>query len=222
MTNRLTDRQQEMLNAIQDAMRRNNRPPSIHELMRALGVASPNGVAKHLAALETKGYIVREQGARGIRLVDRDDDIFVSNIRHSIGDELPGLSYVPLVGQIAAGSPILAEEHVEEMLPMPQSLAGAEGETFFLKVKGESMIDEGIIPGDLVMIEKCADVTNGELAAVMVEDEATVKRFYRRECMIVLEPANVNYEPIIVDPSTMRCSVIGRVVGLLRSYKRRF
>ncbi|MCE5314389.1 MAG: transcriptional repressor LexA [Armatimonadota bacterium] len=216
MTNELTTRQLQVLNTIRDAIVRDNRPPSIHELMRALNVASPNGIAKHLAALEAKGYIVRDQGARGIRIVDSGYAAGAQNDKHA------DFAYVPLIGQIAAGSPILAEEHVEETLPMPQSFTGSGGETFFLKVKGESMVEEGIMPGDLVMIEKRPDVPNGELAAVMVEDEATVKRFYRRDGMIVLEPANPNFEPIMVDPSASRCSVIGRVVGLLRSYTRKF
>ncbi|MCE5198979.1 MAG: transcriptional repressor LexA [Armatimonadota bacterium] len=214
MTSRLTDRQEQVLKAIRQALKRDGRPPSIHELMAELNVSSPNGIAKHLGVLETKGYIHRESGARGIRLVN--DNSYQAPPEHT------DLAFVPLVGQIAAGSPILAEENVEEVLPVPQSIAGPGVEVFFLKVKGESMIEEGIMSGDLVMVEKCSSVTNGEIAAVMIEDEATVKRFYRRDGKIVLEPANALYEPIVVDPSISRCEVVGRVVGLLRSYRRKF
>lgn len=220
MVDGLTDRQRQVLDAIRDAIEQTDRPPSIHELMHALGISSPNGIAKHLAALEAKGYIIREQGARGIRLAEE----YAENARSGARtiDAIPGLSYVPLIGQIAAGSPILAEKHVEEVFPMPDSITGNTGDVFFLKVKGESMIEEGIMPGDLVMIESASVVANGELAAVMLEDEATVKRFYKRGTQIILEPANKDYEPIVVDPSETQCSIVGRVVALLRSYKRRF
>lgn len=226
---RLTQRQQNVLAAIEGLLDNGSRPPSIHELMDSLGIASPNGVAKHLIALEAKGYIAREPGARGIRLLKSAG----SRLRIDGGPEgeivrvfdraeaRERATYVPLVGTIAAGSPILAQENVEDILPVPEAIAGPDSETFFLRVKGESMIEEGIMPGDLVTVSRCDSLSNGELAAIMVEDEATVKRFYRRDGLIVLEPANCRYEPIVVDPADQRVSVIGKVTGLLRSYRGR-
>ena len=217
MVDGLTQRQKQLIDAISEAIQVNGRPPSIPELMLALGVSSPNGIAKHLNALEAKGYIARDKGARGIRLLSsarNECDTKPEAISYSD----PNLSYVPLLGTIAAGAPILAEENVEEMIPVPQSMTGS-GETFFLRVKGDSMIEEGILSGDLVMVSKCDSVSNGELAAIMVEDEATVKRFYNNGSHIMLEPANQHYEPIIIPAGTAQCAVIGRIVGLIRSYK---
>lgn len=216
MGSELTQRQIQVLDAIKRAMRDDGRPPSIPELMLELDVASPNGIAKHLHALEAKGCIERGGGARGIRLLGKWADPV------TLSEPMPGVEHVPLVGTIAAGSPILAQENVEEIIPMPESMTGSAEGSFFLRVKGESMIEEGIMPGDLVLISKSDTAVNGELVAVLVEDEATVKRFYRRGSNIVLEPANRNYEPIIIDPAKNRCSIIGKVVGLMRSYKRKF
>ena len=216
MVDGLTTRQKQVLQAISEAMDAGGRPPSIPELMLALGVASPNGIAKHLHALQSKGYIARDKGARGIRIL-RDD-----NRATGPNAQVPSdLAFVPLVGDIAAGSPILAQENVEEMIPVPGSMTDSGADTFFLRVKGDSMIDEGIMPGDLVMVSRCDSVSDGELAAIMVEDEATVKRFYRRSGMVVLEPANPSYEPIVIDASTTRCAVVGNIIGLMRSYRRK-
>lgn len=229
MLMKLTDRQEQVLRAIAQAIKEDARPPSIPELMSILGVSSPNGIAKHLKILEAKGYISREKGSRGIRLLDQaktslDANYSIKMISGRLTDNepLPDAAYVPLIGNIAAGSPILAEEHVEEVIPVPCSMTESGSDTFFLRVKGDSMIEEGIMPGDLVMISKCDSVANGELAAVMVEDEATVKRFYKQGSRVVLEPANPNYEPIIIEAGTANCAVVGKVVGLLRSYKRKF
>lgn len=222
MAAELTNRQRLVMEAIVEACSNDNRPPSIHELMSILGIASPNGVAKHLIALEAKGYIAREPGARGIRVLKAQSKPNVVYISDKLDSrEHPATAYVPLVGTIAAGSPILAQENVEDTLPVPDAIVGPGSETFFLRVKGESMIEEGIMPGDLVAVTRCDSVSNGELAAIMVEDEATVKRFYRRGGLIVLEPANQHYEPIIIDPAEQQVSVIGKVTGLLRSYKGR-
>lgn len=216
MESELTQRQIQVMEAIRTAIKENNRPPSIPELMQELGVASPNGIAKHLHALEAKGCIERGRGARDIRLLGE----WANQIK--VSEPAPGVEHVPLVGTIAAGSPILAQENVEEIIPIPESMTGSPEGTFFLRVKGESMIEEGIMPGDLVLISKSETAANGELVAVLVEEEATVKRFYRRGSNIVLEPANKDYEPIIIDPAESHCSVIGKVVGLMRSYTRKF
>lgn len=208
MREELTSRQQHLLRVIEDAVAANGRSPSIHELMSALGVASPNGIVKHLAALESKGYIVREKGARGIRLVNAEVPVSC-------------VGYVPIVGEIAAGSPIYAHENIEGVIAVPDTMIQGTAETFMLRIKGDSMIEDGIMNGDLVLIEKCDSVRDGEIAAVLVDDEATVKRLWKRGGNIVLEPANAAYQPIVVDPSYSSCSVLGRVIGLMRSYRHR-
>ncbi len=221
--NDLTKRQMEVLDAISKLTFSCGRPPSINELMDRLDIASPNGVAKHLIALEAKGYIHRDKGARGIRICRTAENItprlspdsFLDSVRDS------DVAFIPLVGTIAAGAPLLAQENIEEMIPVPQSMTDGAAETFFLRVKGDSMIDEGMLSGDLVMVSKCDQVSNGEIAAVMVDEEATVKRFYLNKGKVILEPANEAYEPIVVDPGLTPCKVIGRVTGLLRSYKAR-
>ena len=210
--NDLTQRQELLLSIITERIQKEGRSPSIPELMEVMGVSSPNGIAKHLHALEAKGHITRDKGARGIKLV----------VQLDVNNSVPaaGVAYVPLVGDIAAGSPILAQENVEEIFAVPESMTDTSADTFFLRVKGESMIEEGILPGDLVMVRKCDSVSNGELAAILVDDEATVKRFYREPSRIVLQPSNQHYEPIIIEAGSAQCSVIGRIIGLMRSYSR--
>ncbi len=220
MNPELTDRQQQILNIIAGCIREIGRPPSICELMDQMGVASPNGIAKHLKALAQKGYIELMGGARGIRLLANAEEISYTN---SVDDRnySPDVAFVPLVGRIAAGAPILSQEYFEGMLPVPEEMVRGLAETMFLEVKGDSMIGEGIMPGDLVLLEKRDSVSNGELAGVMLEDEATVKRYYRQGNILRLEPANANYQPIVIDlASGAQCQVVGRVVGLLRSYRR--
>jgi repressor LexA len=220
MNPELTDRQKEILGVIAACIREKGRPPSIRELMDEMGIASPNGIAKHLKALAQKGFIELMGGARGIRLLADDGDISYTN---SVEERnySPDVAFVPLVGRIAAGAPILSQEHLEGMLPVPKDMVSGLGETMFLEVKGNSMTDVGIMPGDLVLLEKRDTVANGELAGVMIEDEATVKRFYKQGSILRLEPANPDYEPIVIDLADgAQCQVVGRVVGLLRSYRR--
>jgi len=236
MVSSLTQRQQKLLGEIENGIRRDGRPPSIPELMRAMAVASPNGIAKHLNALEKKGYIDRLRGARGIKInapiaasledavTDRGAGIrVVPGGRSAVVSERdePQAAYVPLVGNIAAGQPILAQEQIEEVYAVPEDMADSSTDTFLLRVRGDSMIDEGIMPGDLVMVAGCDSVANGELAAVLLDDEATVKRFYRRGNTVVLEPANEQYQPIEIDLERQSCSIVGRVIGLMRSYRRK-
>ncbi len=218
----LTDKQRLILDAIERTTLTDGRPPSIPELMKLFGISSPNGIAKHLKALETKGYLDRKKGARGsvvtsnpeldipVNTVD-DNDVTLSEL---------GARQIPLLGTIAAGSPILAEQNIEDQLTLPDALVG-NGESFMLRIKGDSMIDEGILSGDLVVIEKCDRVRDGEIAAVLVEDEATLKRFYQRGRMAILEPANVNYQSIEVDMGSESCKILGKLVGLVRSYRAR-
>lgn len=220
MNPELTERQQQILSMIAEGIRENGRPPSICELMDRTGIASPNGIAKHLKTLEQKGCIELMGGARGIRLIANSDEISYTNSVEG-RNYSPDVAFIPLVGQIAAGQPILSQENFEGMLPVPEEMVRGLAETMFLEVKGDSMIGEGIMPGDLVLLEKRDSVENGELAGVMIEDEATVKRFYRQGHTLRLEPANPNYDPIVIDLSEgAQCQIVGKVVGLLRSYRR--
>jgi repressor LexA len=204
MTQPLTERQRKILEFITEYLREEGRPPSIPEIALHFGMKSPNGVAKHLAALEAKGYIDRGKGARSIRLPEG------TSVDKNV-------NYLPLVGRIAAGSPILAEENVEACIPMPSSMALGREENFLLEVSGDSMIEDGILPGDLVIVSPGGSVLNGDIVAVRIEDGATVKRFYRENGRIRLQPANERYEPIILT-GEQEAAVIGKVVGLIRDY----
>jgi len=203
----LTRRQREVLEMIAGHVRREGRPPTISEIASHFGMKSPNGVAKHLAALEAKGAIERGHGARAIKLSS------------AVG--LPGsenVAYAPLVGRIAAGEPILAAEFGDESVPLPRSmLAGAES-VFLLEVKGESMLEEGILPGDYVVVARDVEVRNGDIAAVRIDDEATVKRVYREGGRVRLQAANPAYEPIVLEEDGRVVELVGKVVGLVRTY----
>ena len=218
----LTDKQRQILDAIENKTFTDGRPPSIPELMKQFAISSPNGIAKHLKALESKGYLDRKKGARG-SMIASESSSFVSSDHILSGEnnfaEL-NARQIPLVGTIAAGSPILADQNIEDQLTLPDALVG-NGESFMLRVKGDSMIDEGILSGDLVVIEKCDRVKNGEIAAVILEDEATLKRFYLNGNNAVLEPANPNYQPIQIDLSSESCKILGKLIGLVRSYRSR-
>jgi repressor LexA len=209
MPQALTEKQQKILDFIKEYMREEGRAPSIPEIAKRFDMKSPNGVAKHLAALETKGYIERGHGARAIRLPE--------------GTSLDrNVTYLPLVGRIAAGSPILAEENVESQIPLPSTMVFDGCESFILEVSGDSMIEDGIMSGDMVIISPGRNINNGDIVAVRIEDGATVKRFYRENGIVRLQPANSAYEPIILT-GEQETAVIGKVVGLLRSYvTRRF
>lgn len=204
----LTQRQREVLEMIVEHIGRNKRPPSIPEIAEHFGMKSPNGVAKHLAALEAKGVIQRGRGARSIQLT--------SDLGPSV--EQADVSYAPILGQIAAGQPTLAAEFGDVMLPLPKAMLGGVESAFLLEVKGESMIEDGILPGDYVVVASGVGVRNGEIAAVRIDDEATVKRVFREGKRIRLQPANAAYEPIILEDDGRTVEVTGKVVGLLRSY----
>lgn len=206
MFDSLTTRQQEVLDMIVGYIRREGRSPSIPEIAEHFGMKSPNGVAKHLAALESKGAIIRGKGARAIKIPGMSLE------------ESPEVVYAPMVGRIAAGTPTLAAENVEETIPLPKHLFSGSENAFLLEVRGESMIEDGILPGDYVLISRESAVRDGEIAAVRVDDEATVKRIYREGNRVRLQPANSAYEPIIIENDGRAVEIIGKVVGLIRSY----
>ena len=206
MLEQLTTRQREVFDMISRYMHREGRPPSIPEIALHFGMSSPNGVAKHLATLEAKGVIERGHGARAIRLAPGLAE-----------PEHPDVAYTPILGRIAAGEPILAAEFADETIPLPKSIFTAEN-AFLLEVKGDSMFEKGILNGDYVVVARNVEVHSGDIAAVRIDDEATVKMVYREGRHVRLMPANPAYEPIVLEDDGRSIEVIGKVVGLIRSY----
>jgi repressor LexA len=206
----LSVRQRIVLDMIRTAIEQRGYPPSMREIGEAVGLTSPSSVAHQLAALEKKGYIRRDPRLpRAMEVVmpgeDGGEDIT------GIGDAMPEASYVPVIGRIAAGGPILAEQAVEEVFPLPKSLVG-EGQLFLLKVVGESMIEAAICDGDWVVVRSQQDADNGDIVAAMLDDEATVKTFQRKNGHVKLLPANKDFSPIDGD----HARIVGKVVAVLR------
>lgn len=212
----LTPRQRRVLEVIRDSVHRRGYPPSIREIGESAGLSSPSSVAHQLRALETKGYIRRDPnrpralevlgvGGEGVaQRGDRFEEVTADEVR-----EEP--SYVPLVGRIAAGGPVLAEEAIEDVFPLPRQLVG-EGTLFLLKVVGDSMIDAAICDGDWVVVRQQPVAENGEIVAAMIEGEATVKTYKRRDGEVWLLPANPAYDPIPGHDAV----ILGRVVAVMR------
>jgi repressor LexA len=170
---------------------------------------SPSSVAYQLAALERKGYLRRDPHLpRAMEIVDPGES---GHDVTGIGDAMPEATYVPVIGRIAAGGPILAEQAIEEVFPLPKSLVG-DGELFLLKVVGESMIDAAICDGDWVVVRSQPDAVNGDIVAAMLDDEATVKTFQRKNGHVKLLPANKDFSPIDGD----HARIVGKVVAVLR------
>ena len=204
--NGLTPRQTKILLAIKKAMETNGYPPSMREIGEAAGLSSPSSVKYQLEALEEKGWIRRDPSrGRALEVLTPGDERFE--------DIKPERTHnVPLVGRIAAGGPILAEQNVEELFPLPASLVG-EGDLFMLKVVGDSMIDAAICDGDYVVIRSQKDCNKGEIVAAMIDGDATVKTFTKKDGHIWLMPANDDYEPINGD----NAEILGIVTAVIRS-----
>lgn len=204
----LTPRQAKILYAIKRAMEANGYPPSMREIGEAAGLASPSSVKYQLEALEEKGFIRRDP-SRGRAL----EVLLPGESSHnSITPERT--HNVPLVGRIAAGGPITAEQQVEELFPLPASIVG-EGDLFMLKVVGDSMIDVAICDGDFVVIRSQKSCEKGEIVAAMIDGEATVKTFSKKDGHVWLLPANDNYSPILGD----NAEILGKVTAVLRSLR---
>ncbi|HEX8157063.1 MAG TPA: transcriptional repressor LexA [Solirubrobacteraceae bacterium] len=200
----LTKRQQEIFDYIKSYSARFGYPPTVRDIGKAVGLASSSTVHAHLANLEKLGLLRRDPSKpRAIEMLDRAVEQVKSIVRPD------GL---PLVGQVAAGSPVLAEENIEEYVNVPL-LAGGEEGRFILRVRGESMIDAGILPDDYVVVRPQETAQDGEIIVALVGEDATVKRFFREEDHIRLQPENPSMEPI----RTRDVQVLGRVVGLFRS-----
>ena len=210
----LTDRQRKILNVIQDAVKDRGFPPTVREIADLVGLASPASVAHQLSALERKGFIKRDPNSpRAIDLtLPNKSGVAIDGLVGGIeGEQTPQAAFVPLVGRIAAGGPILAEESIEAIYPLPKELVG-DGELFMLEVVGDSMIDAAICHGDKVVVRKQDDAQNGEIVAALLGDEATVKTLKRKDGHVWLMPANPNYEPINGD----HAKILGRVVTVMR------
>jgi repressor LexA len=199
----LTKRQQEILDFIRRYSEQHGYPPTVRDIGKAVGLASSSTVHAHLANLEKLGLLRRDPTKpRAMEMLDRAS----AAVRDAVK---PGL---PLLGQVAAGEPILAEENVEEYIDTPAACGGESGE-YLLRVRGESMKNAGILDGDLVVVRRQEAARDGEIIVALVEEEATVKRFFREGDHIRLQPENDEMEPILVRD----VSVLGRVVGLMRS-----
>lgn len=205
MAKGLTKRQQSILRFIIESIRDHGYPPTIAEIGEEFGISSTNGVNDHLVALEKKGYIERSSKARGIHVTPKA----------AAGLYQSEAAMLPLVGVVAAGAPILAEENIEEHVAVSGALAG-EG-AYCLRVRGESMIEDGILDGDIVVVDQFRQPSPGDVVVALIEDEATVKRYHPRGDTVELRPANSAMRPILVSAETLILQ--GVVVALQRSLK---
>ncbi|WP_216208031.1 transcriptional repressor LexA [Amycolatopsis aidingensis] len=211
----LTVRQQQVLEVIRAWVDRFGYPPSVREIGEAVGLNSTSSVSHQLRALQRKGYLRRDANrprAVGV-LTAHADPAGVVPVAPAPADaeQLPQPAFVPLVGRIAAGGPVLAEQAIEDVFPLPKDIVG-EGEVFLLSVTGDSMIDAAITDGDWVVVRQQPTANNGEIVAAMIEGEATVKTFKRTDEHAWLIPQNEAYEPIPADDAT----ILGKVVAVLR------
>jgi repressor LexA len=197
----LTDRQKQIYDFLSVTVREKGYAPSIPEIGKRFKITSTRGVFDHLKALEKKGYIKRV-GTRAIDIVSQ-----------SGRSALPQAKEIPVVGQIRAGAPLLAEENIKGSLTVASEMARGT-ESFALKVKGDSMIDDGILEGDHVIIRRQNTAEDGDIVCALIGDEATLKRFHRKGSEITLKPANKNYHPIVVSKGEFR--ILGKVTGVIR------
>jgi repressor LexA len=220
-TTGLTPRQQRVLMTIKDSIEQRGYPPSMREIGAAVGLTSSSSVAHQLKVLEEKGFLKRDphrpralevflpelMAAR--RSISGAEETTIDET--GIGDAAPAATLVPVVGRIAAGGPILAEERVEDVFPLPQQLVG-DGTLFLLEVSGDSMLDAAICNGDYVVVRQQPTAENGEIVAAMIDGEATVKTFQRKNGQVWLLPHNEAYEPI----DGTHATILGKVTAVLR------
>jgi repressor LexA len=219
----LTWRQRKVLQVIRDSVQKRGYPPSMREIGEAVGLTSTSSVSYQLSTLQKKGYLhrdvgrprtveVRLPGHSPIRPEGREGEVVEAEpVQTSFDIPSQEAIYVPLVGRIAAGGPILAEQSVEDVFPLPRQLVG-EGTLFLLKVAGDSMINAAIADGDWVVVRQQPDALNGDIVAAMIDGEATVKTFKKSDGHVWLMPHNPSYAPILGDES----SILGKVVAVLR------
>ena len=212
MTEKITKRQQAVLDVIEQCIREKGFGPTVREVCQALGLSSPSTVHVHLKALEEKGLIKRDAlKSRSIALtypLDHTED--ATNIIHAQFDDIVS---VPLVGDVAAGVPILAEQNITNTMSLPTEIVG-DAPSFMLSVHGESMIEAGIFDKDLILVRQQQDANNGDIVVALIEDFATVKTFYKEKDFIRLQPENPSMSPIIVKD----VAILGKVIGLFRKF----
>lgn len=193
------DKQNEVYNFIKLQIKEKGYPPSVREICKAVGLSSTSSVHFHLKRLEKEGLIKRDSSkTRAIEIVDPTSKKEVIN--------------VPIIGTITAGNPILAIENIEDVFPLPIDYVKNTKDLFMLKVSGESMIEAGILDGDLAIIEKTDSANNGDIVVALIDNEATLKRFFKESSYIRLQPENKSMKPIILED----CKVLGRLVGIYR------
>lgn len=200
----LNEKQEMIYEYIKYAFRENGYPPSVREICKACNIKSTSTVFKYINELESLGYIKKESSMnRAITLLDKDNEEFPAKTTIDI----------PVLGRVAAGEPILASNNIEDTFPIASDFAH-KGNLFMLTVKGDSMIEAGILSGDKIIVRQQETANNGEIVVALIDDSATVKRFYKKSNHIVLQPENSEMQPIILSD----CHIIGIVVGLFRSY----
>lgn len=201
---KITAKQQEILDYIKDEILKKGYPPTVREICETVHLKSTSSVHSHLETLEKNGYIRRDPTKP--RAIEICDDSF-----QMVRTEMVS---IPVVGQVAAGQPILAQENIEDYFPVPADVV-PRGESFILKVKGDSMINAGIFSGDRIFVNCCNTASNGDMVVALVDDSATVKTFYREDGHIRLQPENDTMDPIILDD----CQILGKVFGVFRFYR---
>ena len=196
----LTTRQKEIFDFIKRYLRKHGYPPTVREIGKALGLHSPSTVHAHLAKLEASGLLRRDPSK------PRAIELMVDKVKRAVR---PG---TPLVGNVAAGAPILAEENIEDYLQVPSVIGGEDDDDYVLRVRGDSMVNAGILEGDYVIVRPAQTASNGEIVVALIEDEATVKRYFKEKGGVRLQAENPDYEPI----QSKDAKVLGKVVGVFR------
>lgn len=201
----LSNKQLQILSFLKSELKSKGYPPSVREICQSVGIKSTSTVHSYLSKLEDKGYIRRDPTKpRAIEILDSENDMDASNSKKMIN--------IPIVGKVTAGNPILAVENIEDTFPMPANFIGSNDDLFILSVKGESMIDAAILDDDYIVVKKQAHASNGDIVVALIEEEATVKRFFKEKDRFRLQPENKFMEPIYVRD----VSILGKVVGVFR------
>ncbi|MDO4291989.1 MAG: transcriptional repressor LexA [Eubacteriales bacterium] len=201
---KITAKQQEILDYIKDEILKRGYPPAVREICEAVHLKSTSSVHSHLETLEKNGFIRRDPTKpRAIEIMDDSFQVLRTE-----------MTSLPVVGNVAAGQPIFAEENIESYLPIPAEAVPAGAPCFVLNVRGDSMVNAGILSGDQIFVQSCQDAHNGEIVVALLDDSATVKTFYREGDHIRLQPENDSMDPIIVKD----CQIIGRVFGMMRIF----
>ena len=205
MAGKITKKQKEILDYIKDEILSKGYPPAVREICEAVNLKSTSSVHSHLETLEKNGYIRRDPTKP--RAIEICDDSF-----QMVRTEMVSM---PVIGQVAAGQPILAQQNIDSYFPVPADRV-PKGESFILNVKGDSMINAGILNGDQILVNVCNTANNGDIVVALIDDSATVKTFYKENGHIRLQPENDTMEPIIVED----CQILGKVFGVLRFFRK--